>query len=855
MGYAPAKDPAGWERQQELEDISGYWGSSRFKRRADRAEKEMDATRIGAARKLLTEAVSRMEKALGLYMDDQTSGRGRRHTAVKWIDKLGVETTSYLTAKVVLGSIGQEVPVRTLAKSIWTYMQDELRCRRFKELAPGLFEYRMANFQTNSRAHMARSISATMSKALCRDCLEAEEEECSHLDPEHFNIPQNHVLLTGTLLIRLFQEAFPGWLEKETKQESHRQREAYLKPTPKAREWMESRNELLQELVPVALPMVVPPRPWGPDQPGGYRYGLLDKFPFIRATGKQKARVREADTPLVYEAVNRLQETPWRINWAVWDTMRKIENGGGGLAGFPEFEPLPMPQRPPELDEDEFDPSILREYKDRVSATHDAEVRRQAEVRKWINLRTVVELVEEEGAIWFPHNLDFRGRVYPIPPFLSPQGDDRSKSLLEFADGKPLGEDGAWWLSIHGANVLGETPGGRKLSRMTLGERSEWIQEQSLRIRDTAREPFSDLWWVDADEPWQFLAFCYAWAGMLEEDVYEEYVCHLPVHLDGTCNGLQHFAGILRDRKTARAVNVIPSERPNDVYQLVTDELLDRLVEEAADGEDYAQRWLASGTVDRKLSKRPTMTFPYGSRAYGFAEQIVEHLRGLDDWPKLEREHFRAVSENGEPYPVYKQAASYLAGLLEEALENNVEAAFDVMEWLQDSARKISRDGNTVEWTVPETNLPVIQDRRQYFKMNLKRVNTHLAGGVSYRPAYYRANKDRPDGEKQSNAVSPNFVHSLDAAALMKTIAMASHDGVEHFAMVHDSYGTHPSHMGILLEATKQSFFHLYSRHDVVQDLYQEFCNQVDDPAILGTPPSLGDLDVSRVLASDYFFA
>ena len=38
----------------------------------------------------------------------------------------------------------------------------------------------------------------------------------------------------------------------------------------------------------------------------------------------------------------------------------------------------------------------------------------------------------------------------------------------------------------------------------------------------------------------------------------EEYVCHLPVHQDGSCNGLQHYAALGGDVEGARQVNKPP---------------------------------------------------------------------------------------------------------------------------------------------------------------------------------------------------------------------------------------------------------------------------------------------------------
>ena len=40
---------------------------------------------------------------------------------------------------------------------------------------------------------------------------------------------------------------------------------------------------------------------------------------------------------------------------------------------------------------------------------------------------------------------------------------------------------------------------------------------------------------------------------------------------DATCSGLQILAGLARDKSTARLVNVIPSDKPQDAYQVIAD--------------------------------------------------------------------------------------------------------------------------------------------------------------------------------------------------------------------------------------------------------------------------------------------
>ena len=48
----------------------------------------------------------------------------------------------------------------------------------------------------------------------------------------------------------------------------------------------------------------------------------------------------------------------------------------------------------------------------------------------------------EEPVMYFPHDLDFRGRAYPIHPHLNHMGPDLCRGLLTFAEARPPGR--AW---------------------------------------------------------------------------------------------------------------------------------------------------------------------------------------------------------------------------------------------------------------------------------------------------------------------------------------------------------------------------------------------------------------------------
>lgn len=48
-----------------------------------------------------------------------------------------------------------------------------------------------------------------------------------------------------------------------------------------------------------------------------------------------------------------------------------------------------------------------------------------------------------------------------------------------------------------------------------------------------------------------------------------QFVSHQPVHQDGSCNGLQHYAALGHDSYGAKQVNLMPADRPQDVYEEV----------------------------------------------------------------------------------------------------------------------------------------------------------------------------------------------------------------------------------------------------------------------------------------------
>lgn len=133
-------------------------------------------------------------------------------------------------------------------------------------------------------------------------------------------------------------------------------------------------------------------------------------------------------------------------------------------------------------------------------------------------------------------------------------------------------------------------------------------------------------WWAESEEPWQTLACCMEIAKALESDDVESFVSHFPIHQDGSCNGLQHYAALGRDQVGAESVNLAPSRVPQDVYSAVA-ALVEKLRQRDAQNDVVVAKVL-DGFIKRKVIKQTVMTTVYGVTRYGARLQIAKQLKG-----------------------------------------------------------------------------------------------------------------------------------------------------------------------------------------------------------------------------------
>ena len=591
-------------------------------------------------------------------------------------------------------------------------------------------------------------------------------------------------------------------------------------------------KEPVKSVLSKHLPMVIEPKPWTGFRSGGF---LEHHIPVarIRPTMDLGRRYvvtasKNGDMDRTFAGLTVLGRTPWRINRPVLETMLAVWNTGDAIAKIPAEDPIVEP--PPEPLNDSTDyPAQRLQWLKRLKAIENYKGGLQSN-RCFQNFQLEIARAYVDQTFYFPHNVDFRGRAYPLSPLFNHMCADNVRGLLRFAQGKELGAPGLRWLKIHLANLYG-------YDKASLKEREEFVTGHLSYIYDAADNPLGGKrWWLKAEDPWQCLAVCIELRDALESPDPHRFVSHIPVHQDGTCNGLQHYAALGGDVIGAKQVNLEPGDRPSDVYTAVAEMVKAEVSKDAAQGNSIAQ--ILDGKITRKVVKQTVMTNVYGVTFRGAQLQVSKQLAVI----------FKDASEVNIDLI---QSASYIARKIFTALKTIFNGAHDIQYWLADCASRISeslspeqialmleneksKDIKTefrrapsvrksvegpnafktpVIWTNP-MRMPVVQP---YRKATSRAVSTNLQTITLEVPSP----SDPVSKRKQLQGFPPNFIHSLDASHMFLTALKCNEMGLT-FASVHDSFWTHAVDVDTLNGIIRDSFVEMHSE-DIIQRLAAEF--------------------------------
>lgn len=796
-------------RQADLEKEMVELGKQRYWSKVQRGRDKATETYSPAAKRLLGESIEKLNEEIKRWMKASESGPGRKHRVLPYFDLIPTSVMAALTARTVLDGISQQRTLTSIAMRLGQYLEDDHRARKLKDEHPNLYKDLFERTKNNSSYDSKRRLWYKTAKA--NDIFLPRwngKDRCA----------------VGLVLIEMMRTA-TGLIEIETVTNIFSRSVTLVRATESLLHWLKQAHAFHEILTPVYMPMVVDPLDWKNMWQGGYLSDEVRRRPLIKTY--DKSYLEELDNtsmPEFYSAINSLQRTKWEINDDVLQCMLYCYENNSGVGNLPANCDRDIPERP--SDKDWLDETIQRQWRRAAKETHQLN---QQDRSKRLHLTKVLYLAQKFNGrtITFPVQGDFRSRIYPIPSYLNPQGPDWARSVLRFSKGDPIeNQNDANYLGVHLANCWG-------LDKKTIEERLDWVWSNEDLFKAIHQDPLgATSEWSKADEPWGFLGTAMDMGEFLQ--VGYGHVSKIPVAQDASNQGHQIYAMLLRDPVGAKYTNVLPSDRPYDLYQQVADLVVEKL---KVSDDPRAATWLAFG-IDRKTVKRQVMVSVYGGTQQSCKEYTAE-------W------YFELVRDGKKP-KVFEdhpfKACIFLSNLIYESIGEAVQSAQAGMDWLRDVAGICMEHEVIPMWSTPTGYLV----KQLYEKQASMEVKTSI--GQKIRRHRLQFGKGELSPMRHKNAICPNLIHSFDAALMMKTVNLAVLNDLTQFSMIHDSYATTAAKSGMLASCLRQATVDMFSE-DLMENFAQQITHLLPPGVTLPPIPYVGGLDINAVLDSQYYFA
>ena len=667
--------------------------------------------------------------------------------------------------------------IQNVCDALGTAVEQECQIRHYEREAPGLLHILQENY-------WHRSIGTQQKVTVIQTLM-------NRYDVKRWDTwgRANRVKLGAWLLDCVIQSS--GWFTKEIRREG-RKTNNYIVPTPG---FLEIKDEVMHNaelFSPIAWPMTIEPNDWEPHRAGGY---------LLNEVMRGHEMVRRGDTgriqdEKIYAFLNKIQKVAFTLNPFIVKVSEDLEKRGYHVGKFLPIHHNELPTKPPDIATNEVARKDYRRRTAEVMNKNAQEFKRSCRTRMTME---AVQRFKDRERFFLPWSLDYRGRAYPIPAFLTPQCTDWGKSLLMFADSAFMTPEAEGWLAFQVATCGGQ-------DKATMEDRQQWVKDNLDLIERVATDPIGNLHdWENIDEPWQFLAACEEYYHCVI--VCDRHYTSLCVATDATCSGLQVLAGLAKDASTARLVNVLPSEEPQDAYKVVAHTAL-----------PYCPASIRP-YIDRKVVKRVVMTVPYNAKPYSNRGYIRAAL----------------AEKNIE---VEKDDLTKTVNAVRDAMDVVVPGPMAVMTWIEKEVAKCIRRGDTeLQWVTP-SGFVVTQKlmKQEFITMKLK-----LLGDVKLKVA--TGDSDKVDINHHKNATAPNLIHSLDASILHLTALEFN----QPIALIHDSVLCRATDMSLLSTKVRETYMHIFADQDYLTSWAAQIGAETQ-------PPIIGDLEPSEVIESTYFF-
>jgi len=582
-------------------------------------------------------------------------------------------------------------------------------------------------------------------------------------------------------------------------------------------------SNMVAKAAMIYRPMIVPPIEHTIETSGGHllpyvRKPVVQRFRDVfEDENKPKKQIGSIPSQCVIDGLNTLMHTEWAINKPVLEVMENLFRNNtkdGNLPAY-DFTAFDFGEPYPEQGTKEERISWKTRKEEAYSTWYKEEHLRS---RMLVRIRLAKDMLKW-GFFYQVYTCDFRARAYTACELLSPQSSDFDKAIIYFATPVKQTPRGLYWLKVHIANLFDQ-------DKITFDQRVKWVDDNLKMLRSIHDNPYDTrkLWCSDKKKKnttFQRLAAVF-------ELFRTDGMTQLPIQMDGSCNGIQHWAAITRDKSIAHMVNLFNSGKPEDVYEFVANRCTNLMqVSDTEWSRFFLEHW--NNKVPRSVVKRAVMTDPYGVTFYGIRKYC--RTDGHLDW-----------------VPKEKLSASVmeLALYIDSALRGCLESANKGKEWIKSVSDIASGLNKNLEWVTP-CGFRVVH---QYHKIQTRRSVAKLFNMKELH--FGNADLNQIDEDAVNNAIAPNWIHSLDASHMFCTIfSLKKKHGISQLSFVHDSYATYAPYTDQLREVTQEEFYNTHKENQllVLKDSLEDLLG-----VQLPEAPVFGDLDLSLVKESPYFF-
>jgi DNA-directed RNA polymerase, mitochondrial len=468
----------------------------------------------------------------------------------------------------------------------------------------------------------------------------------------------------------------------------------------------------------------------------------------------------------------------------------------------------------------------------------------------------------ERDRFWLSYSLDSRGRLYALSNF-NYACEDRVRALFRFAEGKPIGQCGMYWLKCHLAACadglgLGGVP---KPSKLDFDARVAWADTHARDLRDiglaaVGPDPAAlvgHLKKLEKKKPYQFIAAAIELARVL--DCGPGYESRLPVQFDQSSSGPQHLVLLTRDLEAAPIVG-LKLGHPHDLYEEIALRVREaiyadpgplgsarpsKIVVEAGDVFDASAYGSRAGldfermvvdAVDGQFVRDLIdddgrgvvkigggMTFFYNSQTGGMADRILE-----------KRPHLSI------------RAATYIAKMIYKITPEVLPGPAGVLRRLKALVSIFNRRGETFRWYTPN-GLPVLN---LHLKPRTQTITTYRHVDEIAKPRQTEVADgytDEIDADDAIDAVTANFIHSLDGCLLQRIAVRCEAAGIP-LLTVHDCFAALAADAEQLRGILFDELAKLYHGRDILREVWEQAEKDLPAGTRLPKRPPYGDLKV-----------